>query len=64
MKFAPPCINVMGHMMDPYWMKNIVVMIDLFFNTNMCALKHINTIYLKENELIGILVSWQTTTYH
>lgn len=64
MRFAPPCINVMGHMMDPYGMENIVVMIDLLFYTNMCALKHINTICLKENELIGILVSWQTTTYH
>jgi hypothetical protein len=36
---------------------------DLFYNTNSCALENINTIYPKIDEFLGNLVSWQATTY-
>jgi hypothetical protein len=36
---------------------------DLFFNTNPCALKNINVIYPKINEFFGNMVLWQPTIY-
>jgi hypothetical protein len=44
-------------------MRNIIVH-DLLCNTTLGALKYINTICPKANQLLGNLASWHTTTYH
>jgi hypothetical protein len=49
--------------MDPNKIRNIVL-VDLFYNTTFDALKYINTICPKANQLLSNLVSWHTTTYH
>ncbi len=54
-------INAMGHTMDLNKRKGTNVM-NLFCNTTFCAIKNINTICPKENELLGNQISWQAPT--
>ncbi len=56
-------ISPMGHIMDPYKMR-IIIVTNLFCDTIFVALKYINIIYPKAYELLSSLVSLQSTTYH
>jgi hypothetical protein len=40
------------------------MIMDLLCDTNLGALKNIDTIYPKANKLFGNLVSWQITTFN